>query len=411
MKVLWLSNVLFPEVCKVLGVKVPVVGGWMYSGAKALLKESSELQLGIISFYDGHDLKIIDKKPVTYYLVPKKNIASYVGGVEECFVEIKKEFKPNITHIHGSEYPHSRAYINSCGIENVVLSIQGLVSIYAKYYFGGIKFIAPTLRDLLRSDSIKQQQKNMEQRGKMEIELLQNVKYFIGRTSWDKNHIWNNNPAANYFFCNETLREVFYTKEWRFSKCQPHSVFLSQAHYPIKGLHQVIKALSIVLNHFPKTIVYVAGNNFVSVPKYKRNGFASYINNLMDEYNVRKQFIFLGVLNEEQMVEQYLRANVFVCPSVIENSPNSVGEAQLLGTPCVASYVGGTMDMIIHKQTGLLYRFEEFSMLAEHMCNLFSDRQLCEEISRNGQDIAKKRHDPKKNAQNLLKIYQTISNQ
>ena len=50
---------------------------------------------------------------------------------------------------------------------------------------------------------------------------------------------------------------------------------------------------------------------------------------------------FLGPLNAEQMKAEYLRSNVFLCPSSIENSPNSLGEAQMLGVPCVASYVGG----------------------------------------------------------------------
>lgn len=43
--------------------------------------------------------------------------------------------------------------------------------------------------------------------------------------------------------------------------------------------------------------------------------------------------MLLGPLNEEKMHEQYLKANVFVIPSVIENSPYSLSEAMMLGVP------------------------------------------------------------------------------
>lgn len=44
-----------------------------------------------------------------------------------------------------------------------------------------------------------------------------------------------------------------------------------------------------------------------------------------------------------------LNANMFLLPSAIENSPNALGEAQMLGVPCVSSRVGGVEDMILIK--------------------------------------------------------------
>ena len=53
-----------------------------------------------------------------------------------------------------------------------------------------------------------------------------------------------------------------------------------------------------------------------------------------------------------------------------------MGEAQLLGVPVIASYVGGVPDMVTHGETGLLYRFEEVEMLAEGIRNLFMNMAL-----------------------------------
>jgi glycosyltransferase involved in cell wall biosynthesis len=417
MKVLWISNVLFPDVCKELNIIPPVVCGWMQSGASFLIKHNPDIKLAVASLYNGKELKYVDKYDISYFLIPKAgDNQSYNSKLEKYFNEINLNFKPDIIHIHGTEYPHSLAWVKACGSNNVVVSIQGLVSLYPKYYFGGIlesdviKNIS--LRDYIRNDSLINQQIRMKQRGEYEIDLLKSVKHIIGRTSWDSSNTWAINPLATYYFCNETLRTNFYKKRWDLTKCQKYSIFLSQAHYPIKGIQQLIQALPIILKFFPQTIVYVSGNDIINKPWYRKNGFTVYLENLMKQTQVPKEkFIFLGLLNENQMIEQYTSAHVFLCPSMIENSPNSVGEAQLLGTPCVASYVGGTMDMMKDGETGLLYRFEEIALLARQICRIFSNDELAISLSEKAHNLASLRHDKIKNASQLDSIYKQILNE
>lgn len=413
MKILWITSSLFPEVCDELKIPHTVTTGWLYASAMSILKRDTKIELSVASFYSGNKLQIIDKFRIRYYLIPNYgNYINYNKQLEKDYIFIKNDFKPNLVHLHGSEYPHSLAWVKACGTKNVVVSIQGLVSVYSKQYLGGIdKHILKnniTIRDIIRNDNLFLQKRNMEKRGLYEKELLSKCENLIGRTSWDKSHVWALNSTAKYYFCNETLRESFYTQNWNIDNCDEHTIFLSQAHYPIKGLHQVIKVLPIVLKHFPKTKVKVAGVNFFDAPFYRINGFANYIKKLMKEYGVADKFTFLGIIDEYEMLNQYLSANVFVCPSAIENSPNSVGEAQTVGTPCIASYVGGTMDMIEEGKTGLMYRFEEIEMLAEKICTVFSNRELTISISKNSIIEAGKRHNEKTNAERLIQIYNTI---
>lgn len=417
MKVLWISNVLFPEACKELGISPPVVGGWMHSGANSLVEINPQIKLAVACLYNGNKLLVLENYHIIHYLIPREGRKqNYNCKLEKYFKEIDLNFNPDIIHIHGTEYPHSLACLKAFGSNKVVVSIQGLVNIYSKFYLGGIpkneirKNIS--IRDLLRNDSLLKQQKRMGKRGSFEIELLKNSKHIIGRTTWDSTNTWAINPKASFHFCNETLRSEFYKKKWDIKKCKRYSIFLSQGHYPIKGLQQIIEALPIILIHFPEAKIYVAGNNILNKPWYKKNGFAKYIDKLIVENYISKDNLsFLGTLNENQMVEQYASANVFLCPSIIENSPNSIGEAQLVGTPCVASYVGGTMDMIKDGETGLLYRYEEIAQLAKHICSIFNDDKLAKYISDNAHFEALKRHDRKNNAFILNSIYAEIINE
>ena len=412
MRVLWISNIIFPELCNKIGMKPPVVGGWMQAGAKALLEKDKDLSLGVVSFYNGNSMQIFRDMQIQYYLLPEHVSTSkiYDSKVECCLKQAYEDFQPNIVHIHGSEYGHSFAQIKACGNKNTIVSIQGLVSIYKDYYYGGIKEREIrnniTFRDIVRNDSLPKQQKRMAKRGELEIKLIKGVNHVIGRTTWDESCTWAINPKAKYHFCNETLRDIFYVNTWKYEKCSRHRIFLSQGQYPIKGMHQVVKALPLVLREFPDTEVFVAGNDFyTNVPFYKQNGYANYILSLLKKYGVAEKIHFLGPLSEKEMAEQYIMANVFVCPSAIENSPNSVGEAQLLGTPVIASLVGGTMDMIKDAETGFLYRFEEIPLLANRICKLFEDENLCNRLSLNAKSVAIKRHNKDINAQTLLNIY------
>ena len=108
------------------------------------------------------------------------------------------------------------------------------------------------------------------------------------------------------------------------------------------------------------------------------------------------------------MIKEYLNAHVFVCPSSIENSPNSVGEVQLLGVPVIASYAGGMPNMVVYGETGMLYRFEEVEMLAEHIRRVFTDHTLARHLSENGIKAAEKRHHQRENLNQMLKIYRLI---
>jgi len=415
MKILWITNTLFPEVCKELNIHVPEVGGWMFSAAKVLLTIDPEIQLAVASLYSGTEFKKMFLNGVTYFLLPSKGgNRSYNREFEVYWNLVNSGFCPDLVHIHGTEYTHGLAYMKACGNKNVLVSIQGLVSVYERYYFGGISgmtfFLNTTFRDIARNDSIFKQHSNMFKRGFFEQQTIKATEHIIGRTSWDKSHSWAINSNVQYHFCNETLRDEFYNHQWSIDKCKKYSIFLSQANYPIKGFQQLVKALPIILKHYPDTIVYVAGENIFTNRGIKISSFGKYIRNLIKKNRLDKQFVFTGLLSEKEMCQQFLKSHVFVCPSSIENSPNSLGEAQLLGVPCIGSFVGGVSDMIKHDETGLLYRYEEIEMLAASICKIFSNDNLTIQLSERGRQIALNRHNKQENALNLISIYKEIKN-
>lgn len=412
-KVLWITNILFPEAVRLLtgGGELKASGGWMLGAANALLK-SNEIQLTVASVTSlVQQLTHLEGEQIDYYALPiGKGNTRVNPDYEPLWKQIKNDVKPDVVHIHGTEFSHGYAFVRACGAENVVVSIQGLVSAYYYYYYGiSVSEIIKNITYIdLRSKTIFQGKKDFRIRGEYEKDLIKRCKHIIGRTSWDRLRTWAINPDSEYHFCNETLRKEFYDgSKWKYEDCKPHTIFLSQATYPIKGLHQVLKAMPLILLHYPDTQIRIAGSD---ITKGRRrlfisglSGYGKIIKTLIDKYNLADHITFTGNLNAEEMKQEYLHCNVFICPSSIENSPNSLGEAQILGVPHLCSYVGGAMDMMKGNED-CLYRFEEIEGLAYKVCTIFASGANQVDMSKE----ALKRHNPETNQKQLLGIYRSI---
>lgn len=418
MKILWITNTLFPEVTEKLtgNGELRGSGGWMLASAEKLTcREDIKLYVATVSSL-VQNLKIIEGEQITYYVLPYgRGNLKYNKEYESYWLQIKEKVKPEVVHIHGTEYCHGLAYIKACGNEHVIISVQGLKSGIATYYCAGLSYKDIlqnlTFRDLLKGSLISDQKRFMLSGETIERPMLCKVNNIIGRTSWDKAHAWEINPKVKYHFCNETLRNEFYDgSKWNYDKCEKHTIFLSQAGYPLKGLHQVLRAMPLILHHYPNAKIKVAGNDitrFTSLrDKLCISGYGLFIRRMIHNMHLENRIEFLGALNAEQMKQSYLNCNVFICPSSIENSPNSLGEAQLLGVPHVASYVGGTADFMVGNEQNL-YRFEEISMLAEKVCKIFANENKQTDMS----TVALRRHNQEENAQQLMRIYNDILNQ
>lgn len=415
MRILWIVNIVFPEALKLLNKyeNLKSSGGWLLGGAEALSKiQNVELAVACVSS-EVNDLKILKGNKIIYYVIPfGKGNTRKNPEYRNYWRQINVDFNPDLVHIHGTEYYHGLAYVEECGTNHVVVSIQGLTSISAQYYNSGLsishilRFITP--RDIIKGNLLYAQ-RLFKLRGEYEKELLGKTQHIIGRTLWDKAHAWAVNPTANYHFCNETLRQEFYNGDkWNYHNCIKHSIFLSQATYPIKGLHMVLKAMPIILRHYSDTSIRIAGfdvtrrnegiNGLVRLSTYGR-----LIRSMIKRYHLSDKIEFVGNRDAAEMKKEYLNANVFVCPSSIENSPNSLGEAQILGVPVVASCVGGIPDLMKGDEKHL-YRFDDIEMLAYAICDVFAneDRQVDME------DVARKRHDRDHNLNMTINIYHEI---
>ena len=108
----------------------------------------------------------------------------------------------------------------------------------------------------------------------------------------------------------------------------------------------------------------------------KRYAYFLYLQDLIKKYDLKNNITFMGLLSAEEIAKTLQKIHTYVLSSSIENSPNMLGEAMLVETPCVVSYVGGVMDMVEDRKEALFYRFEETAILADKISRIWEDDKI-----------------------------------
>lgn len=408
-KILWVCNVPLPEIQDAVGVK-NYTEGWLIGISEQLRKrEDIEFHYAFPqNRYKRNFHRMVNGISFWgFYNVQKKSYTIEKERIQNFNFLIKK-INPDIIHIFGTEYPHSLECI--CSVkdkEKVVISLQGLISELAKVYTQGIPFIDCITGGIRGTQyrCILRERLEFYRRGVNEKKALLYTKNIIGRTAWDRECVKRINPKCRYYYCNETMRDTFYGESWDIEHIQRYSVFVSQGNYPIKGLHVLITALPYVKRRYPDVMVYVAGNrDFLK----EDTPYGHFIKKLMKKNEVESNITFLGFLTGEKVKQRLLKSHVAVMPSLLENSPNSVGEAMLLGVPVIAANTGGIPTILQNDTGGYLYSCANKIDLARKICKIFTNDNLALRFSENGKKAAEILYDRSHNLDQLLAIYHEI---
>lgn len=453
MRILWLCNIMLPVIAEHLNREATNKEGWLSGLADVILSRAQENDITLaVAFPMPKDMPLQEQE-IYEDIISVGGRELYCYGfredtgrpdrydeaLEAQMKKITERFLPDVVHCYGTEYPHTLAMCKAYPRkERILISIQGLCAVYANAYFADLpkKVVdSVTFRDWLKKDSLKEQQEKFMRRGEWEKQAIQLAGNITGRTAWDRHYTEEWNPKAVYYFMNETLRSNFYQGEWEEDKCDPYSIFLSQGDYPIKGLHYMLAALPSIRDKYPQVKVYVAGNSVVNYrtwkDKLKISAYGKYLLEMIKRDKLEENIVFLGRQNAEEMKERYLKSHLFVCCSAIENSPNSLGEAMLLGVPCVSADVGGIASIFTDGQDGILYegyktaknsfdntrncakteeeKFENnVKCLAEAVFEMWEDRQKMIQYCSNARYHARKTHNREDNYKRMTEIYAKI---
>ena len=412
MKVLWFNRSCPAIYKESLGT---LLGGWQDS-LERILKNNTDIEL-YIAFNGNGSVKVIDRVtyiPLNIYLSTFEKLKNQFtwtvesGKLVKQAIKTVENYKPDLIHVFGTEWPFG--LIAKYTDIPVVVHMQGAIAPYynAKYPPGYniFTYICAMKGNFARYiwyciQSIKQ-----KSREKMERQVFENVKYYMGRTCWDKAVTKIYNPERMYFHVDEALRPAFINSkvtwnlnEQNLKKLKLVTVGCSTLY---KGLDMMIKTAKLLkqLNvDFEWNVVGHLPNEF----------------RMMVEYKEKKKFSdcninILGFMQPEDMTTLLCNSTMYVHTAYIENSPNSLCEAQILGVPVVSTNVGGISSLVGDGVDGILVPANDPFRMSYEILSLYNDKNRMRDYSIKGMARAKERHNPENIAKDLMNCYNTIIN-
>lgn len=414
MRVLWIVNMVFPIVAKKLNITTGVSGGWMFDLSESL-SNSENIELAIAAVYSGSEFKTVKINNITYYLLPGggKKMMFYSKSLIPYWKQLRTEFKPDIVHLHGTEYSHGLVYMDEFPCDNYLLTIQGILSPIHREMHSGLSLkdkLNFTLKELIKFNGMLHREFLFKKNSNYEDQILQKIKFATGRTFWDKAMMTAVNPKLQYFRCNYNLRPEFYTApKWNYEKCEKYTIYGSTSvQTPLKGGHILIKALSLVKKSYPDVKLKLLMPGTTDGRFIVNSGYKKYLKKLIDKLNLWDNIELIPSQNADGVINHMNSSHCIVVASAMENASSTLREAMHLGLPAIASYRGGMTELISDKEDGFFFDYPEYNYLGARIIELFKSRELCENFSNNSIKKAEIWHNREKNTQDILDVYKFI---
>ena len=367
--------------------------GWI-SSLEKIVRNIDEVELGIAFDYPEENFRK-EVEGVVYYPISKPHTL-------DLFLEIVRDFKPNLIQIFGSENDFGKI----CGKVDVpvVIHLQGCIPPYENALFpvdvNQWDFLFGRGLTLRRRFFGIRSRQAFQKRAKSEVETIQRCQYFMGRTNWDKSLVLLFNPKASYFHCEEALRDSFIhgNKRWHLNEQQRKTIVSVISNPWYKGVDLILKTARIL-------------RQFTDIDYEWRVYGVSDIRFYEHKFKIKAEDVavnVMGTASQEQLADALCQCSCMVHPSYIDNSPNSICEAQYLGVPVIATNVGGIPSLVKDGETGLLIPANAPYDLAAKIKTLLGNPQLQLTLSENAMRKAHDRHNPETIKSTLIDIYHQI---
>lgn len=391
-------------------------GGWIAS-LERIVTSRSDIQLGVafISSEYNSRINIIRNNTVYYPICLRRNVwqkfrdrFSYSDIdstiISKC-LDVIADFNPDIIQIFGSEWCFGllKDHTNI----PIVIHMQGCWPPYQNAGLPpGVSDLNEYLRRLFSPKSLlgyKFHKILSRKRAEREEYILRQNQYYMGRTRWDKALISLYAPKAKYFYCSEALRETFMRSDskWVYKK-KNKFIFttVGGGHY-LKGYDMLLKAARLIRKNSNIDFEWRLLGPDKSIMKV----FENICKCRCSELNV----IPLGRCEADEVNMNLLEADLYIHCAYVDNSPNSICEAQYLGLPVIATNVGGVPSLFSENYpSDMLVPTNDPYYLASKIIEVLHSSEQIRRMSELNYQIARRRHSEDNIYDNLLSVYKQI---
>lgn len=348
----------------------------MYLLGEAFAKRN-DIDFHIIASSKGiRGVRVVERPGATVHYVEERNnsIVPSLLTQPAKISPVMRDLKPDIINSH-HDITTAAAYMAEC---KVVHTVHGITREEVKFLRGRSK-IAALLQARLQQKSI------------MQADAVTSVaKYGL-----DANANWIDSPTA---VINVPVEDIF----WSVPDMRPNKgIMFVGSIGERKNLLALIKAMPIVLQKHPDSVLHVCGG-------IANTGYKQKLDQISSKDDTSHAIKYLGIVDRHRLVQLLEKSAALVLPSYQETSPGVICQAMAAGRVPVAAPVGGVPEMIEDGETGFLVDSEDFEKLAQRLIELFDDPDRAAKMGAAARAVALTRYKADDVADQILNFCSSI---
>ena len=230
------------------------------------------------------------------------------------------------------------------------------------------------------------------------------VNNYMGRTQWDKSLSNVMHPGRKYFHVEEALRTDFIKGNniWKYPEDSKLRLISTGCSTFWKGPDMMLKVAKILVG---------LNINFEWQVVGKMSPYIKKTIEMQEGVSFKDVHInILGYKKPDELMKILCTSTIYVHTAYVENSPNSVCEAQCIGLPVISTNVGGISTLVRQDLDGILVAANDPWQMADAIVELYKNRELMQQYSENSRNFAMNRHKDENIRQQLFDCYKQLAN-
>ncbi len=191
--------------------------------------------------------------------------------------------------------------------------------------------------------------------------------------------------------------------------CGNRNILFAGRIEPLKGIDTLLQAMSILQNEHPEAVTdtcvaIIGGDPWADT----LDAEMARLQELRAQLGIHNLVTFLGAKDQDILPNYYAAAEMVVMPSHYESFGMVALEAMAMGTPVIASEVGGLAHLVQHGVNGFHVPSRDPEALAAAMLALLTDDELRQKLGRQARAYAQQ-YDWSNIVQRMLSVYRELS--
>jgi glycosyltransferase involved in cell wall biosynthesis len=287
-----------------------------------------------------------------------------------------KRIKPDLINLQGAENAYYSSSILCIKGYPILVTIQGFISLHNQQN-GNV----PGIRKRLQ----------------IEENILRKEKYYGIEASFMEEYLLTFNPMAKiyWYHCPFSKTEVVYSGD------KEYDLVYFATISKMKGIEDLIKAVSIVRTQKPEIKLCIIGKAFST--------YINYLKKLIENLNLVDNIIFKGFIpTQKEMHSEVVKARISVLPTYNDTIPGTIAESMLLGVPVISYNTGGIPDLNKDGEHLIIVEQGNIDKLAFEIIELLSSTNKQKELAEKAKNYATIEFDNANSVNMMIKAYKDV---